>query len=262
MKKNLLVTGGSGTLGSAIIRLALEEGRYEVSTISTDPGKHSFPENCTVFKSDLVTGEGLKEALNGVQLIIHCASSVNDAQHVDYDGTANLLEALDKSTMENLVYVSIVGIDHTDHPYYMMKLKVEQLISGSNIPYSIIRATQFHEYVVAFIKSLNATDQEINVPSGLKFQTIAVPELAERLLGMLSAKATGSVTTVGGPEIMGLEDMTSEYLNSIGSHQRLHLIDASQPREFRFRTGANLVPDAKYGQITWASFLKGVSSGT
>ena len=129
MKKKLLITGGSGTLGSAIIRQSLEEGEYEVSTISTDPGKYSFPENCEVFKADLVTGEGLKEALNGVQLIIHCASNVTNAQQVDYDGTVNLLAALDKSTLENLVYISIVGIYDTEHPYYMIKLKVEKLLA-------------------------------------------------------------------------------------------------------------------------------------
>jgi uncharacterized protein YbjT (DUF2867 family) len=258
MKKKLLVTGGSGTRGSAIINQALKEGRYEVSTISTDPEKHTFPVKCRVFKSNLATAEGLKEALNDVQLIIHCASSVTDPQHVDFDGTANLIAVLGRSVFENLVFVSIVGIDHTDHPYYMMKLKVEQLIAGSGIPYSILRATQFHEYVIDFIKSLKAMDHEINVPSGLKFQTIAVPELAEILLAMLPAKASGAITTVGGPEIMGLENMAADYLNAIGSQQQLHLVDASQPREFRFRTGANLAPDAKHGQITWARFLEGL----
>jgi len=258
MKKKLLITGGSGTLGSAIIQLALKTGRYEVSTLSTDPGKHSFPETCRVFKGDLITGEGLREALNTVQLIIHCASSVNDAQRVDLNGTANLLAALDSSTIENLVYVSIVGIDHVDHPYYMIKVKVEQLIAGSGIPYSIMRATQFHEYVVAFIRSLKATDAEINVPSGLKFQPIAVPDLAEMLLELSSAKATGLVSFVGGPEILGLEDMTAAYLNATRSQQKLHLIEPAQPRELRFRTGANLVPHAKYGKITWARFLEGM----
>lgn len=256
MKKKLLVTGGSGTLGSEIIRKALEDNLYEVSTISTSPEKHIFPENCRVFKADLVTGEGLKDALNGIQLIIHCASSVNDPQHVDYDGTANLIAAADKSVLENLVYVSIVGIDDTDHPYYVMKLKVEQLIAGSGVPFSILRATQFHEYVVDFIKSLTATDKEIKVPTGLKFQTIAVPELAEIFLRMLSSKATGEIAYIGGPEVKGLEDMTAGYLTAIRSQQEILLVEASQPREFRFRTGANLVPYAKYGLITWARFLE------
>ena len=258
MKKKLLVTGGSGTLGSAIIKQAIEDGRYEVRTISTDPGKHSFPKECRVFKSDLTTANGLEHALKDVQLIIHCASSVTDPQHVDFDGTANLIAVLDRSVFENLEFVSIAGIDHTDHPYYMMKLKVEQLIAGSGILYSILRATQFHEYVVDFIKSLKATDHDINVPSGLKFQTIAVPELAEILLAMVTAKASGAITTVGGPEIMALEHMAADYLNAIGSQQQLNMVDASQPREFRFRTGANLVPDSKFGKITWARFLEGI----
>ena len=111
VKKKLLVTGGSGTLGSSIIKLAIESGRYEVRTISTDPEKHNFPTDCTVFKSNLATGEGLKNALLGVDFVIHCASSASDTRQVDYEGTANLLKALDEEAIENLIYVSIVGID-------------------------------------------------------------------------------------------------------------------------------------------------------
>ena len=143
-----------------------------------------------------------------------------------------------------------------NHPYYIIKLKVEKLIAASGIPFSILRATQFHEYVVNFIKSLTATEKEINVPAGLKFQTIAVPELAEIFIRMLAAKATGEIAYIGGPEVKGLEDMAAGYLHAICSEQHVCMVEATQPREFRFRTGANLVPDAKYGQITWARFLE------
>ncbi len=258
MKKKVLITGGSGTLGSAIIKLAIEDDRYEVSTLSTDPEKHVFPSNCRVFKADLTSANGLQEALKGIQLIIHCASSVTDPQHVDVDGTSNLLAALDQSIIENFVYVSIVGIDHTDHPYYVMKEKVEQLIAASGIPYSILRATQFHEYVIAFIKGLKASAMAIDVPTGLKFQPIAVSELAGAYLEMLTKKATGTITAIGGPEILGLEEMTAAYLKAVSSQQQLKLVEPSQPREFRFRTGANLVPEARYGQITWTRFLEGI----
>ena len=110
--------------------------------------------------------------------------------------------------------------------------------------------------MVDFIKNLPTTEKEIDVATGLKFQTIAVPELAEILISMLSKKATGTIACIGGPEIKGLEDMTAEYLQATHSQQQINLVEATQPREFRFRTGANLAPDAKYGQITWAKFLE------
>lgn len=260
MKKKLLITGGSGTLGSSIIKLAIGNGHYYVTTISTDPEKHNFPTNCTVFKSDLVTGEGLKNALSGVHFVIHCASSVVNTQQVDYDGTINLLKALDETVIENLIYVSIVGIDHSTYPYYMTKLKVEQLIANSGIPYSILRATQFHDFVLSFIKRLNATDHEIKVPKGLKFQSIAVPDLSALLLSMISSKPTREVTSVGGQEITDFESMVIKYLHVIKGRQQIVQIEPTQAREMLFSEGKNLVPGSKYGRITWAHFLESLKN--
>lgn len=260
VKKKLLITGGSGTLGSSIIKLAIESGRYDVSTISTDPEKHNFPTSCEVFKCDLVTGEGLKNALFGVHFVIHCASNVFDTQRVDYDGTANLLKALDEETIENVIYVSIVGIDNSTYPYYMAKRQVEQLIANSGVPYSILRATQFHEFVLAFIKRLNATDHEMKVPRGLKFQSIAVSDLSEILLRMITSKPTGEVTSVGGLEITNFETMVNKYLYEIKGRQQIIMVDPSEPREVIFSMGKNVVTESMYGKITWASFLEGLKN--
>lgn len=256
MKKKLLITGGSGTLGSSIIKQAIESDCYDVSTISTNPEEHNFPAKCSVFKSNLVTGEGLTEALAGVSFVIHCASSVVDTERVDYDGTLKLLRALDKDTIQNLIYVSIVGIDNSTYPYYMVKSRVEQLIASSGVPYSILRTTQFHDFVLAFIKGLYAADHEIKVPKGVKFQSIAVPEVSELLIRMVTSKPGGCITSVGGPEIMDLEVMVIKYLQAIKSKLDVASIDPIQPREIIFSKGKNLTSESKYGNITWTDFLE------
>jgi uncharacterized protein YbjT (DUF2867 family) len=231
-----------------------------VNTISTDPEKHNFPTACSVFKADLATGEGVRKALRGAHFVIHCASNASDTRRVDYDGTANLLKALDEEVIENLIYVSIVGIDDSTYPYYMAKLQVEQLISNSGVPYSILRATQFHEFILSFIKRLNATDHEIKVPEGLKFQSIAVSDLSEILLRMIASKPTGEVTSVGGPEITNFEIMVINYLYAIKGRQQILPVDPTQPREVIFSKGKNLVSEARYGKITWAHFLEGLKN--
>jgi uncharacterized protein YbjT (DUF2867 family) len=200
----------------------------------------------------------LKNALFGVHFVIHCASSVIDTQRVDYGGTQNLLKALNEVAIENLIYVSIVGIDDSTYPYYMAKLQVEQLLANSGIPYSILRSTQFHDFVLAFIKRLNTTDHEIKVPKGLKFQSIAVSDLSEILLRMISSKPTGEVTFVGGQEITDFEIMVIKYLYKIKGRQQIILVDPMQPREVIFSKGKNLVTESRYGKITWVDFLESI----
>ena len=142
----------------------------------------------------------------------------------------------------------------------MAKLQVEQLIANGGIPYSILRATQFHEFVLALIKRLNATDHEIKVPEGLKFQSIAVSDLSEILLRMITLKPTRKVTSVGGPEIINFEVMVSNYLCAIKGRQQIIPVDPTQPREIIFSKGKNLIYESRHGKITWAQFLESLSA--
>src|SRR2546429_5743133 len=121
----ILVTGGTGALGRVLVAL-LREGGHEVRVLSRRTG------------ADLLTGAGLAEALDGTDVIVHCAT---DGRH-DVDATRNLIAA---ASGQHLVYVSIVGIDRIPFPYYRLKLACERLVEECGLPWTTLRATQFHD---------------------------------------------------------------------------------------------------------------------
>src|SRR5262245_58912794 len=126
-----LVTGGTGTLGRAVVA-RLDSPRV----LSRRPG----PDRMV---GDLATGAGLAAALSEVDTVIHCATSAgkNDVTHAQ-----RLIEAATASR-PHIVYVSIVGIDEIPLGYYRTKLAVERLLAESGLPYTVLRATQFHDLI-------------------------------------------------------------------------------------------------------------------
>src|SRR5262249_20674055 len=151
---------------------------------------------------DLAHSAGLMEALADVDAIIHCASDPANAPIADIEGTRLLLEAAHESP-PHLIYPSIVGIDRSAHPYYQAKLAAEQLIEQGPLPWTILRTTQFHTYVAWLVESF-ASDKlaEIVIPDGMRFQSVAVHEVATRLVSFVGCGPVGRDADMGGPEIL------------------------------------------------------------
>ena len=211
----ILITGGTGHLGEKVANSLKSKG-YKVAILSTktiSPGKG---DNTAYFTGNLAENIGLKEASNNVDIIIHCASNPRNFKQVDIEGTKNLLKAIDIPTLKHFVYISIVGIDKSDYPYYQAKLEVEDLISNSGFPYTIVRTTQFHNFVVNMIQGFinESTDNEsvLKIPNGLKFQSISTQEVAELLARVSLESPKGLLPDFGGPEVLSFEKMTECYL--------------------------------------------------
>lgn len=101
-----------------------------------------------VVHGDLATGDGLRAALSGVQGVVHAASAPRgDVQQVDVVGTRRLVDGADRGVLRHLVYVSIVGVDRNPYRYYRAKLEAEQIVLAGDLPATVVRATQFHEFV-------------------------------------------------------------------------------------------------------------------
>lgn len=253
--QNILVTGGTGQLGTRLTARLAAQG-YPVSVLSTrgiDPPAAAF----RVRVGDLARNTGLSEAAQGMDVIVHCASHPTGFQEVDVAGTQNLLRAVDRGRTKHFVYISIVGIHKSDYPYYQAKLAAEKLIAGSGIPYSILRATQFHEFAAYILESCIDTRKGdlVSIPSGMTFQSVSINEVAERLAGLCGEKASGLLPDFAGPEVLGFDVMARAYLEAAGLPYQLRQENTEDMLHEVFRSGINLNPASIGGKMTWQQFL-------
>ena len=163
----IVVIGGTGLIGSKTVAI-LRQGGHEVVAGSPKSGINS------------ITGEGLKEAMAGAQVVIDLTNSPSfeDKAVLEFFETSgrNLLAAEAAAGVRHHVALSIVGTDRSDNGYFRAKVAQERLIVASGIPYTIIRATQFLEFLGAIADS-SADGNIVRLPPGL-FQPIAADDIA------------------------------------------------------------------------------------
>jgi len=258
MAKKILITGGTGHLGQKIVQL-IKSKEYEVKVL-TSKSDLTNEDNINYFTENLSQNIGLKAATKDIDTIIHCASNPRDFEKVDIEGTQNLLNAIDKNSIKHFVYISIVGIHKSNYPYYQAKLKVENILKGSGIPYTIVRTTQFHSFVFNLIQSvIDETTSEkaiLKIPERLKFQSIATEEVAELLVKSALKSPQGLLHDFGGPEILSFEEMTATYLKEAQLNWNIQTEPTDNIRHELFRTGINLCRDNAFGKETWERFLQ------
>lgn len=250
----VLVTGATGTLGREVVhRLLLKQHRTRILSHQSTP---TVPAGVEVITGNLTSGHGLREAVKDVDTIIHCASSPQNAAIVDVEGTRLLLQTARASGSPHFIYMSIVGIDRSAYPYYTAKRATEVVIEQGPLPWSIVRATQFHNLVLGLIQSFGAdTLPIVPVPGGMRFQSIDVSEVAERLVALVQDAPAGHAPDMGGPHILTIEEMTIIYLRVRGRAASVQSEALASGLYDTFRSGINLVPDHAVGAITWEDFL-------
>ncbi len=244
----LLVTGGTGTLGSRVVaRLRGTEHDVRILSRSGRPG---------TIKGDLITGEGLEAAVEGVKTIVHCASNpLRKTHQVDVQGTERLLQAAARAGVSHFVYISIVGVDRNPFPYYRAKLEAEWTIERSPVPWTILRATQFHDFVFGMLRALDHVPLFMPVPKGFLLQPIDVGEVASRLVELALSEPAGRAPDVGGPEVSAFADLARSYLKAAGRRGKVVEVPVPGKTARAFRQGAHLVPDHSYSKITWEEHL-------
>jgi uncharacterized protein YbjT (DUF2867 family) len=244
----ILVTGGTGSLGRRVVDRLRSAGRdVRVLSRSGRPG--------TVW-ADLLTGEGLDEVVEGIDAIVHCASSPRKTRQTDVEGTERLLRASGRAGVSHFVFISIVGVDRNPYlPYYRMKLEVERVIERSSVPWTILRATQFHEFVLRIVRLLDRIPLMM-MPRGFLLQPIAVGEVAERLAELALADPAGRVPDVGGPEVRTMAELARAYFEGVGRIRRVVEVPLPGKTARALRGGAQLCPDRRYGKIRWEEFLR------
>lgn len=141
MRGDVLITGATGTLGHRVVGEATEAG-HKVRALSRKPrvgytGVHWA-------QGDLLSGDGIDAALDGIDTVIHCATQ---GTRKDVVSAGNLIAAARRAGTANIIYVSIVGINRIPLPYYKAKLRVEEALTASGLGHTIIRVTQFHDLI-------------------------------------------------------------------------------------------------------------------
>jgi uncharacterized protein YbjT (DUF2867 family) len=251
----VLVTGGTGTLGREVVACLL--GRQHSARVLGHQANPSVPQGVEVFHGGLAADARFREAVAGVDAIIHCASSPQSAPQTDVKGTRLLTQAAREGGTPHIIYISIVGIDRSEYAYYKAKRETEMVIERSGLPWTILRATQFHDLVLRLIQGFGAdTLSEVAVAGGMRFQSIDTREVAERLVTLMERGPTGQAPDIGGPEVCSIEEMTEVYLRVRGRKATVRSELKAGELFDVFRSGINLCPEHTEGKITWEAFLR------
>jgi uncharacterized protein YbjT (DUF2867 family) len=235
----ILVTGGTGTLGRPTVE-HLRAAGHEVRVLSrtTGPG---------LITGDLTSGSGIAAAVDGVDTIVHLATGLGRR---DVQQTRNLLQVTTAST--HVVVMSIVGIDRIPLPYYRHKLDVERLVADSGTPYTILRATQFHNLID---RIFSVRLPALLAPS-ITLQPIAVEDVAVRLTELVAQPpANGRAPDIGGPERRRVPDLARAWKAARSS--RRPVVGVRLPgKVFRaYASGSALVDGPSYGRITFEEYV-------
>lgn len=241
MTNRVLVAGGTGTLGRVVVDQLLASGA-DVRILSRGRRRHRHSDVEHV-RGDLRTGAGLDAAVSGVDTIVQCAEHVRE-----------LVAAAKQADSPHLVYTSIVGIDRVPFGFYRRKLGDEQLIATSGLPWTVLRATQFHDLIAVLLRML-AKPPVLAVPAGWSFQPVDVREVGERLACLALGEPVGRAPDFGGPQVRAISDLAGSYLAMVG--KRRPILPVWLPgRVFRaYRAGGHLAPEQADGTVTFEQYL-------
>lgn len=252
----ILVTGGTGVLGRLVVRRLRDAGR-DVRVLSRR--HHEATDGVEFVTGDLTTGEGIEPAVDGAGTIVHLAGSPKGNE----GETRNLVRAASRAGAAHLVYISVVGadripvssrVDRAMFGYFGSKLAAERLVSDSGLPFTTLRATQFHDLILTVARQM-AKLPVVPIPAGFQVQPIEADEVAARLVELTLGEPAGLVTDMGGPRVYGAADLLRGYLGA--THRRRPIVPLPLPGKAAraFRAGANLAPEQAVGRRTWEEFL-------
>ncbi|MGH7763759.1 MAG: SDR family oxidoreductase [Candidatus Dormibacteraceae bacterium] len=249
---NVLVTGGTGVLGRQVV-MQLRASGHRARILSRNPKGH-----VDVVQGDLATGQGLLKAVSGMDAIIHAASATRERHRgkaTDVVGTRRLVAMAREARVGHVVYISIVGMEGINYPYYKRKLAAEAVVRENIIPWSILRATQFHPFIEIILGYFCKVPGLATVPFDWKFQPVDTSEVARRLIEVVKGKPTGMLPDFGGPEVRDLKSLAESWLAARKDRRRL--VNVRLPVRYgrQFAEGKLLCPDHKDGKITFERYL-------
>jgi uncharacterized protein YbjT (DUF2867 family) len=243
----IVVIGGTGLIGSKVSAILRDRG-HAVLAAAPSTGVNT------------ITGEGVEAALAGAEVVIDLANSPSfEAAAVLEFFTRHehvLLGAEARAGTKHHVALSIVGSDRSpDNGYFQAKMAQEKLIEASGIPYSIVRSTQFMEFLGA-IADAGAKDGVVHIASGL-FQPIAADDVARLVADVAMSEPVNGILEIAGPDRAPFDEIVRTYLRSIGD-ARTVIADEDAPYFGSRVEQFSLVPlgEARLGRITLSEWTR------
>ena len=242
----IVVIGGTGLIGSKLVNKLHEQG-HEAVAASPNTGVNT------------ISGEGLAEALKGATVVVDVSNSPDweDSAVLKFfeTSTRNLLAAETAAHVRHHVALSVVGSERMlDSGYFRAKVAQENLIKGSSIPYSIVRATQFFEFVKP-IADFSAEGNKVRLPTAL-IQPIAADDVASALANVAVGPPVNGTVEIGGPKQFHLDELVRQALAAWKDPREV--IADPKARYYGITVGEKtLVPgnDARLGKTTFETWL-------
>ncbi|MBC2639971.1 MULTISPECIES: SDR family oxidoreductase [unclassified Rhodococcus (in: high G+C Gram-positive bacteria)] len=247
MTSPILVTGGTGTLGRQVVPLLRAAGR-DVRVLSRHLRESG--DGVEYVAGDLFEGTGIEAAVDGVETVLHLAGGPKG----DEVATRNLAAAASAATVRHLVYISVIGADRVPLGWFASKAGAERAVAESGLPWTTLRAAQFHELVLSMMSKV-ARLPVIPVPGGLRFQPVDSGEVVARLVELTLAPPAGLVPDLPGPTIYGMADLARGYLRANGRHRLMMPVRMPGKAGRAYRAGENLSIGGTTGKRTWEDFL-------
>lgn len=261
----ILVTGGTGHLGTSIVSL-LRAQHHDVRILARRPGEPA--EGVEWVRGDLATCVGIPEAVNGVDVIVHAATDSPSARRgalragdllrtpraVDVNGTRWLLEFARKLKVSHFIYISVVGLEHAKIlPYARVKLEAEALVRRSSTPYSILRATTFYWLLERMLDRM-VKPRRAYVPRGVELQPADSDDFARWVVQCLHEGPKGKFVGFAGPEQLSAHDCVEQFAAARGHHPAIRAVPL--PRTLRKAMTAFFTdPAAEQGATRWSDWL-------
>jgi uncharacterized protein YbjT (DUF2867 family) len=255
----ILVTGGTGGLGHRVVPRLRAAGR-NVRVLSRR--RHDSADGIEYVPGDLTKGEGVAAAVEGAEIVLHCAGTgrIKD----DTAQARNLVRAAQRAGVPHILNISVVGadripvktaMDRSMFAYFAAQRAVEVVIEESGLPWTNLRATQFHDgFILVMVRGMSSLPV-VPMPSGFRFQPIDADEVAARLADLTLGPPAGQVPDIAGPKIHDAEYLLRSYMAAVGKRRWVVKIPVGGAAAAAIRAGANLAPDHAVGHRTWEEFL-------
>ncbi|TDD91058.1 NAD-dependent epimerase/dehydratase family protein [Actinomadura darangshiensis] len=248
MAARILVTGGTGTLGRHVVPLLRDAGR-DVRVLSRS--RREPAAGVEYVTGDLLKDEGVDAAMDGVETVLHLAG----ANKGDDEVARNLMRAVQKAGVRHVVLISVIGADRVPLAWLRTQVAAEQALIDSGVPYTILRAAQFHDLVLKTVQAM-AKMPVVPIPGGLRFQPVDAREVAERLVQLALGEPAGRVPDLAGPKVYGMRELAGGYLEARGKRRPKMPVRIPGKAGRAYRAGDNMTLEgADHGTRTWEDFL-------
>jgi uncharacterized protein YbjT (DUF2867 family) len=252
----ILITGATGTLGRHVVP-RLRAAGCDMRVLSRH--RHEAAPGVEFVIGDLAKDEGIDAAVEGIEIIVHCAGSTKG----DGDKARHLVRAASRAGAPHVVFISVVGadrvpvasaVDRALFGYFEAKRDAEQAIADSGLPWTTLRATQFHDLILTTVRQMTRMPV-VPVPTGIRFQPVDSDEVAARLVELALGPPAGLVPDLAGPQVHALRELVRGYLRARRKHRPIVPMRPPGKAAAAMRAGANLAPDRAVGRRTWDDFL-------